>query len=91
MVHDYRTKETEIDLVRESRLMEKAVIRNKVKSIFEESISQVQITSGYNIGTSLTYHINDKVRVTHSAETDLRRFFKMQENYKYGVKLEVDL
>jgi len=78
MIHDYKTKETEIDLVRESRLMEKAVIRNK-------------ITSGYNIGTSLTYHINDKVRVTHSAETDLRRFFKMQENYKYGVKLEVDL
>jgi len=78
MVHDYKNKETEIDLVRESRIMEKAVIRNK-------------ITSGYNIGTSLTYHINDRVRITHSAETDLRRFFKMQENYKYGVKLELEL
>lgn len=34
MIHDYKTKETEIDLVRESRLMEKAVIRNKVKKFF---------------------------------------------------------
>jgi len=30
MVHDYKNKETEIDLVRESRLMDKAIIRNKV-------------------------------------------------------------
>jgi len=78
LVHDYQAKETHIDLVRESKITEKAVIRNK-------------ITSGYNIGTSLTYNISDKIRLSHSAETDLRKFFKRQENYKYGIRLEVDI
>jgi hypothetical protein len=31
MVHDYQTKESNIDLVRESHITEKAIIRNKVK------------------------------------------------------------
>ena len=30
MVHDYQTKESNIDLVRESHITEKAIIRNKV-------------------------------------------------------------
>jgi len=30
LVHDYQAKETHIDLVRESKMTEKAVIKNKV-------------------------------------------------------------
>lgn len=32
MVHDYQTKESNIDLIRESHITEKAIIRNKVIS-----------------------------------------------------------
>jgi len=33
LTHDYRAKETNIDLVRESQITEKAVIRNKVENL----------------------------------------------------------
>jgi len=76
--HNTRSKQTHIALVKQDQLTENALIKNKV-------------TSDYNIGTCLSYRLNDNIRLTHSAEIDITKYFNREENYKYGIKIDINI